>query len=235
MARLGRVVIDDGGMIVHADQNFLATVRLEPAHLLGRNLLDFTAPADQERCIFLLAKLVRDGEAVSTVKRLVRDDGTHVWINNRLSLATPENEALRIAIDVTSAAVPSGWVDPADLLHVAQLLFEGLRARAAIFPPSLFGDHAWDILLAAYVCEAEGGQIATVDLPDMIGIGVPNASRWLRALHAEGLLEFEKGDSASAPTASFRLSAGAHQKLEIYLTERYRYSIEPERDMAAED
>ncbi len=228
-------MIDDGGVIVGADHKFELMIRLDGARLLGRNLLEFTAPADRERCIFLLDKLIRDGETVSTVKRLVRDDGTHVWICNRLSLAMPENDALRIAIDVDSAAAPSGWVDPADLLHVARLLFEGLRARAALFPPALFGDHAWDILLVAYVCEAEGGQIATVDLPDMIGISLPNASRWLRALHAEGLLEFETGDSASAPTASFRLSAEAHQKLETYLMERYRYGIEPARHMESEN
>jgi hypothetical protein len=232
-APIGWVTIDDAGVISHADRDFETTIRLEAARLIGRNLLDFTAPADRERCILLLDKLMRDGEAVSTVKRLVREDGSHDRICNRLSMAMPANDAVRIEIEVETAVAPSDWVHPAMLLYIAKLMIQGRRAHAEIFPASLFADPAWDILLAAYVCEAEAGTLTTADLEEVVGIGPANASRWMRALTAEGLLDYEQGDGAQATT--FRLSCDAQEKLERFLSDRHRHATERSRHPASED
>lgn len=223
MPLLGRLAIDENGLIVRADRAFEATIRLDVTRLIGRNLLDFTAPADRERCIFLLAKLMDDGKPVSTIKRLVREDGSHEWICNRLSLGEPENDAVRIEIEVESAAAPSDWVEPALLLYVARLMIEGRRARAQTFSTLLFADPAWDILLTAYVCEAEGGTLTVATLKDVLGLSVANTLRWMRALNAEGMVEYERGDGAEEMT-TFRLSWQAHQKFEHFLSDRYRHA-----------
>jgi PAS domain S-box-containing protein len=223
MPSLGRVIIDNSGTIIRADQAFQAAVRLDAARLIGRNLLDFTAPADRDRCIQLLDKLVTDSEPVSTVKRLIREDGTHEWICNRLSIGVADTDGLRIAIDVESVAPPRDWIDPAMLLFVAKLLVDGRRARKECFSAPLFADPAWDILLAAYVCEAEGGVLTAADLQDHAGLSDVNAARWMRALNAEGLLEYEQGDGARTST-TFRLSCEAHRKLERFLSDRHRHA-----------
>jgi DNA-binding MarR family transcriptional regulator len=233
MPELGQVAIDVTGVIVRADRNFEVTMRMEPGALVGRNLLDFTAPADRERCIFVLAKLLEDGEPVSTVKRLIRDDGSHEWICNRLSMGVPVNDAPRIEISVESATAPSDWIDPAILLYVAKLLVEGRRARAKAFPITLFSDPAWDILLTAYVCEAEGGTLSVADLTDTMGTSSANTLRWIRALSAEGLVEYERGDGVEA-TTSFRLSCEAHQKFERFLSDRHRHAASFTRAFATQ-
>ncbi len=233
MPELGRVAIDVSGAIVRVDRNFEGTMRLDAKRLVGRNLLDFTAPADRERCIFLLAKLIEDGKPVSTVKRLIRDDGSHEWICNRLSMGKPDDDATRIEIEVESAAAPSDWIDPAMLLYVAKLMVEGRRARAEIFPAALFADPAWDILLTAYVREAEGGTLTVADLTDAVGIGASNALRWMRALNTEGLIEYESGDGAGSMT-TFRLSCVAHQKFEHFLSERHRHATGLTRTLETE-
>ncbi|WP_380786639.1 PAS domain S-box protein [Sphingomonas sp. R86521] len=234
MPRLGIVAIDDAGTIVRADHDFAATMRVGATQLTGRNLLDFTAPADRERCIFLLDKLLHDGEPVATTKRLIRADGSHEWVCYRMSCGLAEHDAIRIEIDVETAAAPSDWVDPAMLLHVAKLMIHGRRARSETFSAALFVDPAWDILLAAYVREAEGGMLTTAELEGEIGISAANAARWMRALNAEGLLEFEHGDGVRATTV-FRLSCDAHQKFERFLSDRYHDATRCMRDDRSED
>ncbi len=234
MPHLGRVVIDDTGTVIRADRLFQATIRLDEAQVIGRNLLDFTAPADRERCIFLVDKLARDGIPVSTVKRLICADDTHLWICNHLSLSAPERGAVRIDISVESAAPPTNWVDPAELLRIARRIVASRAARVARFPAALFIDHAWDILLAAYVREAEGVLLTTADLYETGGLSVANAARWMRALHGEGLIEYESSDGTETATSSFRLSASAHLKFEQYLSDAHRSFLPPETTAISE-
>ena len=227
MPHLGRVVIDETGAVIRADRTFQATIRLDEARLIGRNLLDFTAPADRERCIFLVDKIAKDGIPVSTVKRLICADETHLWISNRLALCESERGAVRIDISVESASPPSDWVDPAELLRIAMRMVAARAARLARFPAALFMDHAWDILLAAYVSEAEGVLLTIADLHATVGLTETNASRWMRALHSERLIEYEEGDGTGTVTTAFRLSAAAHLKFERYLSDAHWAFLPP--------
>lgn len=223
VARLGHFVIDQAGVVIQADGDFASTMGRTAAELVGRNLLDFTAPADREPCIFLLDKLVQSGEPITTVKRMIRDDGSHRWVCNHMAIGMPEDGAPRIDIEVESAVAPSDWVDPEMLLHIAKLMIDGRRARDRTFSAALFADPAWDILLTAYVREAEGGMLTTAELEAEIGLSAANAARWMRALNADGLLEYEGGDRGR-PTATFRLSCDAHRKFERFLSDRYRHA-----------
>jgi hypothetical protein len=234
MPQLGKAVIDGAGVIVRADREFCATMRSDRSRIVGCNMLDFTAPADRERCIYLLDRLLSDGIPVSTVKRLVRADKSHFWVCSRLQMCTPELGEIRIDTRIETAAPPNDWIDPEDLLRVAALMTEGRRARANSFPATLFTDHAWDILLAAYMSEAEGAVLRTADLQGMIGLSLANAARWMRALNAEGLLEYEQGDGPVLATTSFRLSCEAHQKFERYLSDRFRSAATVSPNIASE-
>ena len=217
MPKNGRIVIDASGMVVAADPGFNAMMRTAEDQV-GINALDITAPGDRDRCTILVGKVIADGLPCSTVKRMIRADGTQLWVRNTLTAAGRAGERL-IEIDIEESCPPVGWVEPDKLLHIARLVFESRRGRAATFGTNLFADPAWDLLLAAYICEAEGAVMTISRMHARAGIPLVAGSRWIRALKAEGLLEYEDGGNMALVTTPFRLTSAAHQKFETYLSE----------------
>lgn len=219
MAKLGRLVVDASGTILEVDAAFCSTMRVVAGDLVGRNALGFTAPADRDRCIEVLARVMAERIPLATVKRMLRADGTHVWVAN--SLRPTERPGGLIACEILSdeAVPPSDWVEPSILLQVARFILASRRAREKAFSAHFFGDPAWDIMILAYVSEAEGRTLSTADLHATIGISLGNASRWIRALNAEELIEYEDdGASKALVTAPIRLSSAGHRRLERYLS-----------------
>ncbi|MET4593027.1 MULTISPECIES: PAS domain-containing protein [unclassified Sphingomonas] len=221
MTNLGCMMIDMAGVIVEADPAICATLRAPAEILIGSNLFDFTAPADRERCMHLFSQVQSNGIPVSTVKRLIRSDSSHLWIQSHVSIASRTSEGVRIHITIQDGRQPSSTMRPEALLKTARLTFEARRARTEIFSASLFADSAWDILLAAYISEAEGRVLGMADVATMLGMSVVNVTRWMRALSAEGLVDYEIGDDTQLANVAFRLSCDAHQRFERYLSERY--------------
>lgn len=227
MPKNGRIVIDATGLVVAADPAFQAMMRTIEDQV-GINALDITAPGDRSRCTILVGKVLADGLPCSTVKRMIRADGTHVWVRNTLT-ATGAADARLIEIEVAESRPPAGWVEPEKLLHIARMVFESRRGRAATFGSDLFADHAWDLLLSAYICEAEGSVITIARVHGRTGMPLVVASRWMRALRGEGLLEYEDGGNTALVTTPFRLTSAAHQKFETYLSELHLISDTTDR------
>lgn len=225
MTERGRILIDGSGVIIDVDAVFCTTLRLPAETVIGKNMLDFTAPADRERCMLLIAKLLNDRVAVSTVKRLIRPDLSHLWIQSNLSIASSDRGDARVTMVIDEIPPPADVVKPAALLRTAKLTLEARRARGEIFCPSLFSDSAWDILLAAYISEAEGTVLTLDDLQTITGVGMVNLSRWIRALGAQGLIEYELGGEQQRMPAVFRLSCDSHQRFERYLSARYKTAV----------
>lgn len=220
MTGLGTVIVDGQGGIVAADAAFGATMRAAVEDLIGRNLLDFVSLADREGCITVLARIATTRESGTAVKRMIRADGTHMWAQNTFTLVDASDLEIRIAL--AEGAPPHDWVEPSCLLGIARLFFDGRRRRDAVFGDTLFADHAWDILLAAYIAEAEGRVLTLNDLQRLIGISIANVGRWMRALGADGLLEFEDGSNAALDGTPLRLSCTAHCRLESLLRDLHR-------------
>ena len=86
MPKNGRIVIDANGMVVAADPGFNAMMRTAEDQV-GINALDITAPGDRDRCTILVGKVIADGQPCSTVKRMIRADGTQLWVRNTLTAA----------------------------------------------------------------------------------------------------------------------------------------------------
>ena len=223
MAKLGRFVVDEAGTMLEVDDAFCSTVRMSSDQLIGRNALEITAIADRERCAFLIAQVLADRTSVSTVKRLLRADGTHIWVSNTLEPFRLASGDFGCEVHSADAVAPTDWVDPSVLLRVARFIIAARRARTAAFSAHFFGDAAWDIMILAYVSEAEGRTLGTADLQVAIGIGATSASRWIRALHAEHLIDYEAhGGSKASVTPTIRLSASGHRQLEAYLSALHR-------------
>lgn len=223
MATLGRIMVDPTGLLLDVDPAFCTTIRSTPDRLIGRNVLELTAAADRDTCVVLLGRVMADHAPLSTVKRLVRADGTHVWVHNTLHYVELADGAPACEAHVAEAVAPADWVDPPKLLRLARFLLDSRRARARAFGAALFGDAAWDIVILAYVGEAEGRVLGIADIHAAIGISLANASRWIRALHAEDLIEYEATGSTTALVASpVRLSSAGHRRLERFLSAMYR-------------
>ena len=104
----------------------------------------------------------------------------------------------RIEIHLEPSLPLKDGMSPAKLLRVARLAFDGRRSRARAFGQDLFTDHAWDVLLSAYICEAEGSFITIARAHAWAGISLTTASRWIRALASQGLLEYKNGGNSAA-------------------------------------
>jgi DNA-binding MarR family transcriptional regulator len=75
------------------------------------------------------------------------------------------------------------------LIRLAYHLFKARRARDRIFDEQLFGEPAWDMLLALY-CLPQRGELLTVSSLSNVA-NVPSATgiRWQRILAEEGLIK----------------------------------------------
>jgi DNA-binding MarR family transcriptional regulator len=71
----------------------------------------------------------------------------------------------------------------------ARALIELREARSRFFPPSIFGEPAWEMLLALYAATDEGGPLSLSRLGDGAGTPPSTALRWLSYLEAQGLVE----------------------------------------------
>ncbi|MEG8046333.1 PAS domain-containing protein [Sphingomonas aerolata] len=230
MTERGRIGVDTSGAIVEVDATFCHTLNATAAILLGSNMLDFTAPADRERCRRLMRRVVHTGSPISTTKRLVRTDSSHLWVQGHLSIAPPGTEVC-VTMIFEETMPGSGEVKPEALLKTAQLTLDARRARGAIFCPSLFADSAWDILLAAYVSEAEGVLLTPTDLEPMLGVGHATLTRWILRTRGSGADRVRGGRRRASGGAAFQLTCDAHQRFERYLSERYAVAVSAATDL----
>ena len=109
--------------------------------------------------------------------------------------------------------------DPAML--VAEMMCDGRAARARIFPASMFGEPAWDILLALYVTDEEP---AASDLARRTDIPASTIWRWLAYLEGHKLIAREES-SADRRAHKIRLTDEARANLDaLFRHVAYRYS-----------
>lgn len=76
---------------------------------------------------------------------------------------------------------------PADM---ARRLYEERRERDRHFPPGLFGEPAWDLILALFIAREEGRSLTVRAACDAAGAPKTSGRRLLKRLEAAGLVEF---------------------------------------------
>ena len=77
---------------------------------------------------------------------------------------------------------------PGRLAHVARAILAERQRRGRLFDPTLFGEPAWDILLALYAGEEESGRQTIGQLIRWVDIPQTTALRWIAHLERRGLL-----------------------------------------------
>ena len=69
-----------------------------------------------------------------------------------------------------------------------RVLIEARRARGRFFAPSIFGEPAWEMLLALYAASDEEGPLTLSRIAERAGTPPSTALRWLSYLEAQGLV-----------------------------------------------
>ena len=80
------------------------------------------------------------------------------------------------------------------LLDRARTTMEMRQLRHRFFNPAMFGEPAFDMLLALYVTEARPPMVSLRVLSPLVGISEYSAARWLKFLVGEGLAFSVGGD-----------------------------------------
>lgn len=79
--------------------------------------------------------------------------------------------------------------------QAAQAIFSGRRLRTSYFPPSLFAEPAWDLLLALFIADQPDDTQSVTHLSEQIGSPLTSSLRWLRYLEDVGFIERTKSQS----------------------------------------
>jgi hypothetical protein len=219
----GHVLIGIDGAIHNADSGFADLLRADRPSLLGRRILDVTAPADRDECCLALDGLRATRRPFNIVKRFVRDDASLIWVRNSVSIMGDGKTDLIVA---TCAAIPEGLSrrGPADLLDTARDMMAMSQERASVCNPQLVAAPGWSALLEAYIAEAEGRATSVPALAERLGHSENLVGRWIAALVSHDVLEVETRDPKPDAAKAFRLTSSAVRRLEQYLAKFGRRS-----------
>ena len=216
MAEAGHVLIGSAGELLSMDAAFCDIMRLPEDEMRGRLVLDVTAPADRTECAMAIQRLRETGQPFEITKRFIRDDGSLVWVKNKVSITVGENQPEMIMATI-EPITPREDRSPAMLLDMARVHINVRRNRAAVCDPSLFSEPGWDAILELYLAEAEGRSLDVAGLAQIVGKSTALTDRWIKALLHYRVIEIEYGNTGAEAAKSYRLTAETLVKLERFL------------------
>ena len=107
-----------------------------------------------------------------------------------------------------------------ELRRLARKIYEARRMRDRVLDSDLFGEPAWDMLLAVYHLPPLGEMLTVSGLCCCAGVPHTTAHRWQNTLMTEGLIE--RGPHETDGRMQFvRLTERGRTLLEQYLTRLY--------------
>jgi DNA-binding MarR family transcriptional regulator len=124
-------------------------------------------------------------------------------------LTGPTRTVSDLSVEVTSRDA---------LASVAQLSLAVRLERNQHFSPAMFGEPAWDLLLALYVQQAENETPTVSMLAKVAGTPITTALRWMDYLEEKRLIERERS-SFDRRASTVRLSESGRIRLEGYFAE----------------
>jgi DNA-binding MarR family transcriptional regulator len=155
-------------------------------------------PPDEERTITLSRK------DMAAARRL-------------LQLLLGIDRHMLIALDGDAPKVSAQGHDRSILIARARATFENRRRRTKVFGQSMFGEVAWDMLLALYIMDMSGPRHTAGDLMRLAGSPTTTANRWLGYLIAHGLVSRSEHPT-DARTSFVSLTDMARTKMDEYFS-----------------
>lgn len=213
----GHLVICGEGRLLGLDRGFTNIMQSDHESLIGRDIMELTAPADREECGEAITELRRSHRPFVLSKRFIRDNGTLVWVTNTVSIVANSSGPELIVATIDPLVRSNELRNPVVLLEAARMLVALRQDRAKMFDESLFSDTAWDAMLAAYIAEAEGAAVDVATLAARLAIPPARVQRWIRILLDQGVVELETSGLDPTRPKCFRLTGAAHVRIEEHL------------------
>lgn len=104
-----------------------------------------------------------------------------------------------------------------ELVRLACRIYDARRTRDRMFDRHLFGEPAWDMLLALYCLPARGERLGVTSLALAANVAQATGHRWQIILIKEGLVE-RGPPGMDARRQLLRLTENGRKLLENYLT-----------------
>jgi PAS domain S-box-containing protein len=216
MMEAGHVLIGAAGELLRMDAAFCGIMRLSEEEMRGRLVLDVTAPPDRAKCAAAIQRLRDTGQPFEITKRVIRDDGSLLWVKNSVSITIGDDGPGMIMATI-EPIVPCEDHGPARLLDAARGHIAVRKDRASVCDPAFLADAGWDAILAIYIAEAEGRSVDVARLAELIGHTPGHMERWVKAMLDQQVIEIEYAHPHAETAKSYRLTAGTHRKLEEFL------------------
>lgn len=133
-------------------------------------------------------------------------------------LLDQKSEPMEVSLgaDETSCSGRLADADATALADLARKVFKARRARQRFFSKAMFGEPAWDMLLALYMMDITGARQTVGRLTDLSNSPATSALRWLRYLEREKLILREPHPNDRRVTF-VELSSKGRSALEDYL------------------
>lgn len=170
------------------DRSLCDLFQRSSAEVVGMNYVDLTHPDDVVRNVADVKSLGVCGGPVLVRKRYLRADASTVWCDVHVSRFASGDGGRLIG---TIHLVNPGAVDrgPESLWRVARRVSDLMVQRRIEFGNDLFADHAWSILLDAYLAEAEGRLVSIAAIGHSLESPTPLTQRWIKALESRGWID----------------------------------------------
>jgi len=104
-----------------------------------------------------------------------------------------------------------------ELVRLACRIYDARRTRDRMFDRKLFGEPAWDMLLALYCLPARGERLGVTSLTHAANVAQATGHRWQATLTDEGLIERGPRE-LDGRRQLVRLTEKGRKLLENYLT-----------------
>jgi DNA-binding MarR family transcriptional regulator len=142
-------------------------------------------------------------------------DDVHLQINLRLHLdKVAEIEAARLRLEVRPPPCRG------EMRRLAREIYEARRVRAKVFGQQIFGEPAWDMLLALYFMPSQGEILSVSGLSHAACIPESTGLRWQATLTKEDMIE--RGPPGIDKRKQFmRLTHKGRALMDTYLTRLY--------------
>jgi DNA-binding MarR family transcriptional regulator len=148
---------------------------------------------------------------------------------------TDVRSAVRLLELLTSRrSVANGDGSRENLLATAKFSLAARQGRVEHFSPAMFGEPAWDLLLALYVSQVDVPAPAVSSLAKTAGIAITTAFRWIDYLEEKRLIERQRS-SDDGRALSVMLSQDGRARLEAYFADVLAGIIAARQEIDVED
>ena len=159
---------------------------------------------------------------MSDPERLAGDDGMESTVILSESDAREAVRLLGLLTDALDKKEGSGDDSPepisrSELLLRARVVINSRRHRFRYFKRSMFGEPAWDMLLALYIIEPSEGRQSISQLAERVETPLSTTVRWIDYLEREKLVEREPHPTDKR-VIFIRLSEKGRELIDGYLS-----------------